>query len=329
MGFNPYHLTWGLELEFGDVPRDLPIPEHLGSWEYFETDIVNQNLPYRGIAVDPRGMDPPVGGEINTRPTDSISSQLDLVDELLRYIRSHGYEPTVSCMSNTHVHVGIPTIHDRFLLNLRKILLASLRYQDLIMALTYQFEPTAEMALTATALDYLTNDSGRRISEDKVYEILCDATTPDLFFDMYRISTSDPSQRYAINLNHLDLRINTTDTIEFRFFRCTTDINQIHNMMRICQAFLVTAAEDHWNQYLLASISQRSKENFEIFKLAKDLKLKTNNFTNLDLRCDDFPRLMYDHDLYSSWERTRRAPDFSRLKPRMILDPLGSHDPDD
>ena len=33
--------TWGYEIEWGDVDRRLTPPDHLGKWEFAETDIVN------------------------------------------------------------------------------------------------------------------------------------------------------------------------------------------------------------------------------------------------------------------------------------------------
>jgi hypothetical protein len=319
---DPSKLTWGFELEFGDVPRSLEIPPQLGSWEYFETDIVNQLPPYRGIAVDPAGIAPPVGGEINTKPTIGIDSQLRVIEDLLAHIRSNGHEPTASCVSNTHIHVGIPMIRDRFIFKLKKLLLASLRYQDLMMDITYPFDPIDEMADTNTALEYLRKDSGRRISEEKVYEIICNGNNFDEFIDLYLISTDDPSKRYAINLLPM---MRESRTIEFRFFRCTTDLKHMHAMMKICQAFLMTASEDKWIDRLLRDMRSYNQKEFSV--LSKCF-LNTKFFDQLGLSQSDFPALNYDHDLYLSWESTQREPDFSRLKPRAYLGPLWPHDPD-
>ncbi len=41
MKYDPSKFTWGYEIEFGDINRNVDIPEHLGKWEYAETDIVN------------------------------------------------------------------------------------------------------------------------------------------------------------------------------------------------------------------------------------------------------------------------------------------------
>ena len=39
-------LSWGTELELGDIGRSEIIPHTLGAWEYFECDIVNQQDPF-------------------------------------------------------------------------------------------------------------------------------------------------------------------------------------------------------------------------------------------------------------------------------------------
>ena len=60
-----------------DIDRRLNIPENLGKWEYCETDIINLYEPYKLIACDPLGINPPFGGEINTVPTKSWQNQVD------------------------------------------------------------------------------------------------------------------------------------------------------------------------------------------------------------------------------------------------------------
>ena len=42
------NFTYGFEIEWGDIDRKLKIPEHLGKWEYCETDIVN--ISYKNLA---------------------------------------------------------------------------------------------------------------------------------------------------------------------------------------------------------------------------------------------------------------------------------------
>ena len=69
--------TYGFEIEWGDIDRNMPIPPELGAWEYCETDIINLREPYRGLGSDPKGVNPPVGGEINMKPTRTMEEQVD------------------------------------------------------------------------------------------------------------------------------------------------------------------------------------------------------------------------------------------------------------
>jgi len=65
--------TYGMEIEWGDVPRSMTIPEELGSWEYSERDIINLREPYKNVCADPLGESPPFGGEINTKPSKNLA----------------------------------------------------------------------------------------------------------------------------------------------------------------------------------------------------------------------------------------------------------------
>ena len=70
-------LTWGFELELSNVPKSFEIPERLGKWEYCECDIVNTKGEFANVCADPLGINPPVGGEINTKPTNTKDEQVD------------------------------------------------------------------------------------------------------------------------------------------------------------------------------------------------------------------------------------------------------------
>src|SRR5665213_554698 len=100
--------TWGYELELGDVLRTRSIPGHLGTWEHAETDVTNIHPPYWGRGSDPLGIDPPVGGEINTMPTKTIEDQVKKIQEIIAFFRGHGDHPSASCTNVGHVHVHVP-----------------------------------------------------------------------------------------------------------------------------------------------------------------------------------------------------------------------------
>jgi hypothetical protein len=128
--------TWGMELEFGDVPRNLNPP--YSKWSSRETDIVNILDPYYGIAADPIGIDPPVGGELNTVPSTTIKKQVRIVGNIIDYFKTHGIQPTTSCVSQTHVHVHIPNLTNS-LADIKKLLAFVYEHQDDVIQFANRF----------------------------------------------------------------------------------------------------------------------------------------------------------------------------------------------
>ena len=112
MKYNPSTFTYGYEIEWGDVDRRISIPDELGSWEFAETDIVNIHEPYRLVACDPLGVEPPFGGEINTKPTRTWEEQVDRIMQLHQLFVDAGNQPSASCVNHGHLHVFVPGLKD-------------------------------------------------------------------------------------------------------------------------------------------------------------------------------------------------------------------------
>jgi len=214
--------SWGLELEFGDVRRSLTLPADCGYWNYNECDIVNQTYPYWGIAVDPFGINPPVGGEINTIPTYDIEKQINIFEKLLNFFNKNGYQPTASCVSNTHVHVYIPKLKNDLML-LKKIIQSARDHQDRIIDEIYGIGTEK----------YLNVDSGRKYHPKKFKEIMKTQNTTDFYANCI-CNPNKISDRYFINL----LSLVKNDTLEFRFFRATTSKKEIRSILYFCKSFV-------------------------------------------------------------------------------------------
>jgi hypothetical protein len=90
-------ITFGVELEWADVDRRIEIDPSLGSWDFKDYTIVNSN----GRANDPTG-EYPIGGEINTRPTNSVDGQVEIIKKLSEIL-----SPVINYRCNLHIHVGI------------------------------------------------------------------------------------------------------------------------------------------------------------------------------------------------------------------------------
>ena len=239
-------MTFGYELELGDVPRWLGIPARLGAWEYAERDVVNIHPPYRFQACDPLGESPPVGGEINVVPAHSAAELTDRIGEILDLFRRHGATPTPSCVSHGHVHVRVPGLRDDIDL-LKRLTKYIGEHQEQVFEETLDWHHHKDMNYRSGSLvRYLRFDGALPIPEWRVDNILHHATDFDSFIALHQhgkagfeTARGRPS-RYGINmycLKHID-------TIEFRHFRATTDLTEIFDTIRWCGHFLKAALDD-------------------------------------------------------------------------------------
>lgn len=270
---NLREMTFGYELELGDVLRSRELPDWMGSWEYAETDIVNIHPPHEGVACDPLGTHPPVGGEINILPGRSPREVADLVSRSIEWFREQGDNPSASCVNHGHVHVRVPRLRDD-VNALRRLTSFIRRNQHLLIEHCYQYKEHPLMKETRTARTYLKWDGGRPMP-DWMCENVQRAIDFDDFIRLQCCGKDATSRgrpfRYAVNtycLKHID-------TIEFRCFRATLDYQQILNSLLLAAEFISRA-------------------------LSGD-----EDYTGAELAARDFAPLVYDHDHYSGWERTK------------------------
>ncbi len=238
-----YHkstFTYGAEIEWGDIDRRIEIPEHLGKWEYAETDIVNIHPPYEFIACDPLGTDPPMGGEVNTKPTKTWQEQVDRVLEIHDLFVAEGNKPSTSCVNHGHIHVFVPGLKQDVAALKRLIAYIKKNQSDTIEA-CYQFYETSEMKQVPGAKMYLKFDGGREMPDYMCDNIIKLATDFDHFIKLHAAGKDGVSMgrpfRYAINtycMKH-------TGTIEFRCFRSTTKREELESQFRFAENFIDAA----------------------------------------------------------------------------------------
>jgi hypothetical protein len=214
--------SWGLELEFGDVPKSLVLPKTIGKWEYHEIDIVNALPPYRGVSVDPLGVNPPVGGEINTVPTYGIDKQMNVVRDLFAFFETNNITPTSNCIQQTHVHVHDDKFNDLYYLKQLFFFIAANQH-ELIKVSDYSIDPR----MTPFAIDVFKGYNSYTYYLDQVRSMLY-AKTIDDFLTHARLDENDVGKRNFINF--LPLKANP-GTIEFRCFNCTVDLEEIEACM--------------------------------------------------------------------------------------------------
>lgn len=274
MNYSLSTFTYGYEIEWGDIPRNFDIPDELGKWEFAETDIVNEHEPYRGVACDPLGLEPPFGGEINTKPTKTWNEQVERIIKIRDLFIANGHEPTSSCVNHGHLHVFVPGLKDD-IDALKRLIAYIQRNQEQTIKACYQYKEHYAMKDTKTARTYLKWDGGRPMPDYMCNNIINLATDFDHFIKLHAAGKDGVSMgrpfRHAINtycMKH-------TGTIEFRCFRSSTDELEISDCFRFASQF-IDAALNHGPDV--------------------DFILKQGY---------NFPPLVYDHDLYTGWEATK------------------------
>ena len=232
--------TWGYEIEWGDIDRTLKIPEHLGKWEYSETDVLNLKEPFANVACDPLGEKPTYGGEINVTPTKTWQEQINKIMELYKFFKSHGNDPTASCISHSHIHLHIPDLINNIDL-LKKLMLYIKKNQELTVQSGSNFIPHSEMKNLKNCTMYLKYDGGRRMPDYMIDNIINLSTDFNTFIKQHCTGKDGVSMgrpfRYAINTYSLK----HTKTIEFRFFRASVDKNEMHDMFLFVEKFMSSA----------------------------------------------------------------------------------------
>lgn len=235
--------TWGYEIEWGDVDRRLTPPEHLGKWEFAETDIVNIHEPFKYIACDPLGTDPYMGGEINTKPTATWQQQVDRVMELHQFFVDAGNKPSASCVNHGHLHVYVPGLKGD-VASLKKLITYIKANQADTIEACYGFYETGQMKTAKGAKMYLKYDGGREMPEYMCDNIVNLATDFEHFIKLHAAGKDGVSMgrpfRYAINtycMKH-------TGTIEFRCFRSSTKRSEIESQFRFAEKFIDAALND-------------------------------------------------------------------------------------
>jgi hypothetical protein len=288
MNYKPESFTWGMEIEWGDIPRSFIIPEHLGSWEYSERDIINTKEPYKNVCADPLGIEPPVGGEINTKPTKTWQEQVDRYFELQELFLDAGHEPTICTTTHTHIHCYVPGLKED-IAALKRFSKYVKENQHVAIDNAYGFYNVDEMKAVKGAKTYLKYDGGRFVPDYICDNIINLATDFDHFIKLHAAGKDGVSMgrpfRYGINtyaMKHIG-------TIEFRFFRASLVRKEIESCFRFTSDFISAAL----NNGLTA---------FEL--------LSENNYK--------FPPMIWSLDQFKGWESTKHPEDRGKKQRKFI-----------
>jgi hypothetical protein len=231
--------------------------------------------PYRGLGSDPKGINPPVGGEINMKPTKTWQHQVDNIMKVKELFDAHGTTPTTGCVNHGHLHIHVPGLTED-IDALKRLMRYIKDNQHITMERVYQFRVYPNMEQTKTAKTYLKHDGGR-IAPDWLLNNL--ATVPVDFEDWLRVhccgkdaKTLSRPFRYGIHTYCLK----NSKTIEFRCFRSSVDRREIEDSFRFAAAFIDAALNNG--------------QDVQEILFSYDYK---------------FPPFTYDHEMYMAWEKTK------------------------
>jgi hypothetical protein len=273
--YNKKDFTYGFEVEWGDIDRTLVIPEHLGKWEYSETDIVNKRPPYENVCADPQGLVPNMGGEINTVPTKTWQEQVAKIAELRNWFIEQGCPPTSNSISHSHIHIHIPGLKDD-IDALKKLTNYINANQEETITIAGGFDESINLKPYKGAKMYFKYDGGRRIPQYIVDNINNLATDFDSFIKLHAAGKDGISMgrpfRYGINMYSLK----HTNTIEFRFFRNTISIHKLFDCFKFVEEFIDAALNTG--------------------KTVKEIMAEQNY---------DFPEFYFDENEFNGWLTTK------------------------
>lgn len=232
--------TFGVELELSDCRRDTPLPG-ASVWDRNDFTIVNSN----GVANDPRGKVWPFGGEINTEPTDSIDSQVEVIERVLLSLRP---APAVNYRSNLHVHIRVPGLSGDVAGVKRVLSYVGSHGGDAFRLV----DPIPERPSGADEVSVGARRRWRRrrvshhhmLTRERLAAALAAETVDGIRRAHAPLSAGGAPQyqlapRCAVNVR--SLWENAGQTVEFRHFSMSLDLDELRNAIRWCAVFLDAA----------------------------------------------------------------------------------------
>jgi hypothetical protein len=270
------NITYGAEYEFGDIERTA-LPEGL-TWNTKDYSIVSST----GIANDPKGKVYTKGGEINSKPTRSMSEQLVMFREL---IAMHP-EAQLNHRTNLHLHIRVPGLSEQ--LGSLKQLLA---YVDSHQVEIYNLiEPIPEPKFNPKASFAENRGDQKRYKRRKVshqYKVPADrveramqAKTVEEFFAAHAPVQANGAPawglttRAGINL----LQLKETDTVEFRHFTNTKDEEELASCFLWVNNFMEAALGYGTPQEIYNSFNGWKFPPFQPYNHAMEIGYSWTNF---------------------------------------------------
>lgn len=238
--YDPASFTFGVELEYGNASTKNPLPPG-NVWNHKDYTIVSST----GVANDPLGELYEFGGEINTRPTNTIGEQVDEIQMINACLNP---APIVNYRSNLHIHVRVPGLNEN-LEDCKKLLRYIDKYQQEAFSIVERIPVPVSFNKLPIVYEWEMKRYKRRLVSHqhvlppaRVKEML-EARTVQEFYEAHASPGKKGrnwfiTPRAGINLRQM---WDSTNTIEFRHFPGTLEQDQMQTCLRWCEAFLVAA----------------------------------------------------------------------------------------
>lgn len=241
MKYDKENFTYGVELEYADVYRFNDLPDGC-EWNLKDITTVNST----GIANDPLGKLWEYAGEINTKPTRSVGSQVKLIARINKMLVP---KPWINYRCNLHIHIGVPML-EKDLKKLKKLLLYIHRFEKEAFKIVEPIPKPIRIDFESKeAYDGASKRYRRRlvshqhILNGKTVERILRSKTPKEFLDNHTITNKKGDRlwfitpRAGINLRQLF----ETKTVEFRHFPGTVNNDEMYSCILWCREFMDAA----------------------------------------------------------------------------------------
>lgn len=222
-------MTFGYEIEWGNVPKDVTPPSDLAVWEgngkHCEIDVMNYSEKEGWKASSPVD---PLGGEMNMIPQSSIKE----LTENFRILSTEIFpNHVIAPISHGHAHVRVDWMKDVKALK-EFTLWCHEHYQEII----DECYPTPELSkdLVSGLRRYFKWDGGAKFSRPMVEKVKNAKTLEDIINSDRRGNTTMRNARAFINITG----IRNSNTIEFRCFRMPATVDQFYDQMKFVEGIM-------------------------------------------------------------------------------------------
>lgn len=257
-------LTFGAELEFADVRYGAPLPEGC-AWNRQDYSVVNSN----GVANCPVGRYYGFGGEINTRPTNTVQEQVQVFEEILASLDDP--RPAINYRCNLHIHVGVKGLKNN-LEALKKFLRFINDNQRDVWALVdpiptpmpgdYKEPGAYQGAMKRCRRRHMSHQY--ELPPERYNAMMEAKTTEEFYLGHFIKSKAGVPQKHLTQRCGINLRSlwENPETIEYRHFAATLDPKQFQTCVQWASDFTRAALDGILDAHAIYRLSDKNFPKF-------------------------------------------------------------------